>query len=93
DILPDAVMVIDGRRRIVEANPAAKRILHLGEDAIGRRMETPYSIARHLDTLGDVAQKADVEVPELARVFEVASEPLDGRGRPGGRLLVLRDIT
>lgn len=93
DILPDPVIVLDAARRIVEANPAAERLLGVRGAAIGRRLSAPASLALYLDGLGADAATADVDVPEIGRAFEVASEPLDGRGRPGARLLVMRDIT
>lgn len=94
EIIPDPVIVLDANRRIVEANPAAERLLRLGGAAtIGRPLIGPASLARHLDGLADTATTSDVDVPELDRAFEVASEPLAPWGRPGGRLLVLRDIT
>jgi diguanylate cyclase (GGDEF)-like protein len=93
DIIPDPVIVLDSERRIVEANPAAERLLKLGADVVGRRLDGPPSLIRHLDGAGRAAGTSDVAVPELACAFEMASTPLDGWGRPGGLLLVLRDIT
>jgi diguanylate cyclase (GGDEF)-like protein len=93
EVLPDPVLVIDARRRILEVNPAAVQVLGLGQRAIGRVLDRPASLIRHLDGLGAGAHRADVEAPEIGRVFDVMSEPLDNRGRPGSRLLVMRDIT
>jgi diguanylate cyclase (GGDEF)-like protein len=93
EVLPDPVLVIDARRRILEVNPAAVQVLGLGQRAIGRVLDRPASLISHLDSLGAGARRADVEAPEIGRVFDVMSEPLDNRGRPGSRLLVMRDIT
>jgi diguanylate cyclase (GGDEF)-like protein len=93
EVLPDPVLVVDARRRVLEANRAAERLFGIQAMTVGRTLDAPASLVRHLDGPAPAAGKADLEVPEIDRVFEVASEPLDDRGRPGCRLLVMRDIT
>ena len=95
DALPDPTILLDGRRTVMRANPAARQVL--GPDLTGRDlsngMRHPQMLAAVDAVLeGGAAQQAEVElwVP-VARTFEVQVLPApDGRD---GALLLLRDIT
>ncbi|MDQ4129048.1 MAG: ATP-binding protein [Actinomycetota bacterium] len=93
--MEDGVVVVDNEGRVVDLNPAARRILDrpepVGEDL--RRL------APGLDALLAVASgeaRLEVGLGEGAqrRSYDLAVSPLrDRRGRRTGRLLVLHDIT
>lgn len=95
--LPDGVLVLDVRRRVVELNPAAEGVLGCQAAAArGRPLE---------ELLGDWPEEARRALPvregqaELslgrpARSYEARAAELHGPGgRVAGSVLVLRDIT
>lgn len=95
--LPDGVLVLDVRRRVVELNPAAERVLGCrAAQARGRPLE---------DLLGDWPEAARRALPERsgeaeltlgrpARSYEARAAELRGPGgRVAGSVLVLRDMT
>lgn len=93
----DAVLVVDTHNRLVDLNPAARRLAGLGSLPIG---SNPWEAL----TLSEAALRLKDEIEthtvlefgsgERARVFDISISPLrDGRGRLQGRTLVLHDIT
>lgn len=89
DRIPDGVVVLDAYDRVVDLNPAAMRILDTpARDAIGRpRHELLPAVApgRLLRLAGPAG---------AVRCYELGLTPLaDRRGRRGGQLLLLRDVT
>jgi PAS domain S-box-containing protein len=99
DELPDAVMVLDPQRRVVDVNPAAQRVLSRPAGAIIGQSVTqvcaawPQLVACcHND--GDVQTEIIMAAGPQPRWYDLRLTPLtDGRGQPNGRVLVLRDIT
>jgi sigma-B regulation protein RsbU (phosphoserine phosphatase) len=91
--MSDAVLVLDLFGHLVDTNPAAERLLEPGPGPGGRRRRMlPERLAPW--ALGGGPGEVSLDVDGSVRDFEVqASELPDRRGRPKGRLLVLRDVT
>ena len=95
DALPDPVILLDGDRKIVAANPAGRRLL--GGQIVGQDL---LRVLRHPEALsavnavlaGDVAQSATISLPApMRRDFEVHVSALS-EGAVAA-ILVLRDVT
>jgi len=91
ETIGDPVLVLDPYGRVIDANPAAGRLLKrpvaglIGQTAV-----------RLIPELGDraVGQVTASEITLAGRTYDLAISPLPGRpGRRGGQLLVARDIT
>jgi PAS domain S-box-containing protein len=87
----DPVVVLDPYGRVIDANPAAARLL-------GRRPAAAVGqpAVRLLPALGDRAagQTTASELSVAGSTYDLAVSPLPGRpGRRGGQLLVARDIS
>ncbi len=101
EVLPDPVLVIDSRERIIECNPAAlalaggvggghaphlEELPRIGPALAGLLREDRHRQAGHLVALG---------IPE--RYFEVKVRPIAGGAEPRaldlGRMIYLRDVT
>ncbi len=97
--MEDGVIVVDTEGRVVDLNPAARRILDRPDsegDPVG---DTLQRLAPRLDALlADASEEARVEVrlgkSAAWRSYDLAVSPLrDRAGRRTGRLLVLHDVT
>jgi PAS domain S-box-containing protein len=94
--MPDGVVVLDEAGRVLDVNPAARRILALGEaDLVGRpAAEVLGALGGAMDqeaAAGPV--RVEVGTGEGAHPVDVRVTTLhDARGRVNGRLLVLRDV-
>jgi len=91
ETIPDPVLVLDPYGRVIDANPAAARL-------IGRPV--PAAVGQQavhlLPALGDraVGQATASEITVAGRTYDLDISPLPGRpGRRGGQLVVARDIT
>lgn len=102
DHLHDGVIVLDPHGRIVDLNPAARRMLALGEgELVGRLAGQVVQPAEALDLCqapagGRPAAGAEVVVAlgEGQRWLRVSSLPLmNDRGPAGGRILIIQDVT
>lgn len=89
DVIPDPILVLDGRGRVAECNEAARRLAG-----------TPHLIGQWLNGLPALEGLAQpqVEGGELAlgappRPFDVGATPLSYAGLAVGRLVLLRDIS
>lgn len=95
--LRDGVLVIDSECRVVDANPAARRLLPKPiTEVIGLPLpQILPALVAGLNREAPGAQVWEVQVGEdPLQVLEVTSIPLrEGSERVGGRLLVLRDVT
>jgi signal transduction histidine kinase len=97
--MDDGVVVVDTEGRVVDLNPAARRILGRPEGGGVPVGDTLRRLAPRLDALlagvsGEA--RAEVELGEGAsrRSYDLAISPLrDRAGRRTGRLLVLHDVT
>src|SRR6266545_4082152 len=91
ETIGDPVLVLDPYGRVIDANPAAGRLVGLSVAAIIGR-----SAVRLLPALGDraVGQVTASEISLAGHTYDLDISPLPGRpGRRGGQLLVARDIT
>jgi PAS domain S-box-containing protein len=97
--LPDAVVVLDMRDRVVALNPAAERLLgQASRTLLGRPATEIRSISALLGSANGEISEAEIRAGQAPgaddRQFDVGRSCLaDRRGRPVGRLLVVRDIT
>jgi PAS domain S-box-containing protein len=96
--MSDPVLVLDAYGHVVDVNPAAARLLGLPRVRLTGRAAVDVLP----EDLRPLVMESGEEVAEVriapegarARAFEVRASPLPGRsGQPGGRLLVLRDVT
>jgi signal transduction histidine kinase len=91
ETIGDPVLVLDPYGRVIDANPAAGRLVGLPVPAVVGK-----SALRLLPALGDRAagQITASEITIAGRTYDLAVAPLPGRpGRRSGQLLVARDIT
>lgn len=97
----EAVLVIDEDRRILRANPAAARLLHLTpSEACGRPLEEVVrnpSLQRFAQAVlgNDGALEDEVTLAESDRVLQAYGSPLQLLGDDGrrGALIVLHDVS
>ncbi|ELZ91445.1 HTR-like protein [Haloferax mucosum ATCC BAA-1512] len=93
----DAYVVLDGDRRVVDLNPAARRLLSIADDSIGRDLST---LAPAIDDLLDDEQSGDKRDSTVVfdadgdgthRYLEVRSSPLTDAD--DGTVVIIRDAT
>jgi signal transduction histidine kinase len=89
ETITDAVVVLDPLRRVVDANPAAERVLGVPlADATGRPLDEVLPEARGLP------EELAVSRGGATRRYELTGVPMpDRQGAPIGWLVVLRDVT
>ncbi|HEY5540815.1 MAG TPA: histidine kinase N-terminal 7TM domain-containing protein, partial [Coriobacteriia bacterium] len=95
--LEEAVVVLDNERRIVDANPTARRLFGIvdnhwlgspAEDVLGAWPRVAEKLGR------DCEDASDVLVAPDGRHFALSDNAIrDGSGRCNGSIAVLRDIT
>ena len=96
--LPEAVVALDGRGRVVDLNPSAESVFGVAaDDAVGVSLErVAPSLASLLDDADDTGDTddsvADYVVSDPRRYYEVRVSPLQN-DRATGRLVTLRDVT
>ncbi len=95
--MSDGILVLDINDRLVEVNPAARRMLDLRPHPIGEGLQDALA---HVPELLRCCEGSGSPHAELAlshsspRVLDVRIIPLaDRKGRAQGRLAILRDIT
>lgn len=97
--MSDGVIVLDGKGRIIDLNPAAAELVSRPRDLV-----TGCAAEECLAHLPGVMEKlrgpsqdhgeVTVESPDLSRTYDLRVSPLaDHKGRAVGTLLVWRDIT
>ncbi len=94
--LTDGMIVLDGQDRIVDINPAARRLLHgLAETWIGQPAKTILAPYFDLSARGAGGERVEFTLGESQpHYLELLISRLHSqRGDPAGSLLVLRDIT
>jgi signal transduction histidine kinase len=88
----DPVLVLDPFGRVIDANPAAERLVGQPIAAVAGqpldRLLPGWALAA---PPADRATTAEVVLGE--RTYDLVSSPLPGRRRPSGQLLVARDVT
>jgi len=89
ETITDAVVVLDPLRRVVDANPAAERVLGVPlADATGRPLDEVLPEAAGLP------EDLTVSKGGTTRRYELTGVPMpDREGAPIGWLVVLRDVT
>jgi len=97
-LMPDGVIVLDAEQRVVEANPAASRIL-LAHDLVGRPVGDALTRIDGAAEVLDDATEPQRTVLQINRdgeggYVEVSVTPLaDGSDQPPARLITLHDVT
>jgi PAS domain S-box-containing protein len=96
--MADGVLVLDAQDRIVDFNPAARRLLGSPTAVIGRRPGEILPDWGDLGTHADNGPPAHMELTRgmgaARRYFDLRISPVvDGQGRVGGRLVIWRDVT
>ncbi|MFN8466631.1 MAG: histidine kinase N-terminal 7TM domain-containing protein [Caldilineaceae bacterium] len=92
--MTDAVLVLDARDRVLDANPAATRLMaHLNDNVVAAPGTTvPQALLDHIPANGDGIW--DVDTGDGARRFVVNVSPLQTRaGDIAGRVIVFSDVT
>ncbi|WP_228282617.1 PAS domain S-box protein [Rubrobacter tropicus] len=96
----DGMVVLDVQDRIVDLNPAARRIFGLSvAETVGRPVGEimpgrAVLLERHNDAEAASEEVELVDGPGPPRAYELSVSSLrDGRGRRAGRLIMLRDVT
>ncbi len=93
--LGDGVLVLDTGGRVLDANAAVRRMLHLEDDPYDRHVWDILPQVPDIDH-GD-GSEAHFELQsqhDPSRFYDISVMPLlDGRGRRNGRIISLRDIT
>ncbi len=99
DSMSDGVIVLDTQNRIVDLNPAARRIIGktitkiIGQTAAAVLAQWPDLVERYHDTM-QTQTEIIIERSETQQNFDMQISPLyDRHQRLTGRLIVLRDIT
>ncbi|HSJ54234.1 MAG TPA: histidine kinase N-terminal 7TM domain-containing protein [Anaerolineae bacterium] len=98
DHLLEGVIVLDPHDRILDINPAARRMLHLGPGEMVGQPATavlqPPEILTHCAVPGQEPERILVTRGDVQRWYEVLALPMTApRGRFAGRILVVRDVT
>ena len=98
--MTDFVYVVDDRDRLVDLNPAAKRILNRPSDSIiGLSLAEVFpqrlDVIKRFDGINEASEEIEIEDPSgVISYFDVRVSPLRNRsGRISGRLVVARDNT
>lgn len=101
-VLRDGFLVLDRKGLLLDANPAARDFLGLGELSTGAPLSLAPPLASALKGLLETGEgTVEVVPPALAgaaspcerRLSLQATSVLDGRGRPAGTSIVIRDVT
>jgi PAS domain S-box-containing protein len=95
----DSVIVLDARRRIVDLNPAAQKLLGRPVSQIigypSREVLTAWpALAEYAQDIIEAHAEIALNKDGVQRFFDLRISPLRGlRGGSAGRLIVLRDVT
>jgi two-component system phosphate regulon sensor histidine kinase PhoR len=97
--MSDAVIALNERGHLVDINPAAQRLINASaKEVIGKPAEEVYAewseLVARLKNLQEVHTEIEIEREQQTHYFDLRLMPLhDHQGRPGGRLIVVWDIT
>lgn len=98
DSLPQAVLVLDMSDRLVDANPAAYQMFGLSKDMIGQPVGRVLAawqgdLERSQEQI-DQSLEIELNHDQDKRYLDLRTALIrDRRGRPTGKMIVLRDIT
>ncbi len=97
EVIPDGVVVLDSKNRIVDINPSAQTFLQITDDMVGQESETAFARLNailHLPTNLETFRKEIQIEEEENKYFDVRGMPLQNReGIFNGRIIMLHDIT
>jgi diguanylate cyclase (GGDEF)-like protein/PAS domain S-box-containing protein len=96
--MSDGVLVVDDRLRILDVNPAARKLLQLGDEVLGR---DGLEVFPEWKDLAAAVQRSRAEFrtevqgrPDSSRRFDLTINPLlDQRENLSGHLIVFRETT
>src|SRR6185295_16830936 len=98
DNMEDGVILIDGRNRIIDINPAAQRITNQRADAvIGQSAAKVFAnsgeLVERYRLVHEAHDELTVDGETTPRSFDLRISPLyDRHGQLTGRIIVFRDI-
>lgn len=96
DQMPDPIIVVDTHDRVIDLNPAAQALLAAPSNTIGRplaEVAPPWLCEQVRDRYEGQFEVAQVR-PDGDVTYDLRCTTLrDRRGRPTGRIFVLRDVT
>lgn len=89
----DGVVTVDRDDRVIDANPAARKLLTSGDPLVGQ--QAAAVVPRYDDVLaGEDVEDVAIQAADGPRYFDVQVTPLtDAAGTTVGKVLVLRDVT
>jgi len=96
--LPDSVIILDRRDRVVEINPAACRLVGVpARSIVGRPARIVLGPCRHLVDRGkaseEILEDVELDLDNGPGIFNVRIAPIRHRGHLAARLFMLQDIT
>jgi diguanylate cyclase (GGDEF)-like protein len=92
--MTDAVVVLDDKNRIMDANPAASDMLAITPAMTGSRIHDVFPEWRSLSSLTTEEIGRSVDLLPDGRYLDVRVSVINAdKGKLGGRLLILRDVT
>jgi len=99
EVIPDAIMIVDGGNRVADYNPAMKALIKLNDsEVIGKDIDQIFPKWRNLNKqvreMPDYQTIISHEVNGEICYFDLQASALyDQRKQSNGRLVVLKDIT
>lgn len=95
ETMPEGVLVMDVQNRLVDINPAARRMLNLPNAALGKSVEQVFAHWKRSDreALIQISSAAEFELAGKTHVEVQVTPILNAKGGSIGRLVVLHDIT
>jgi PAS domain S-box-containing protein len=95
--MKDGILVFDSNKRLLEANPRARRLLHLTREDIGKTLDnlSVMSVAlQKLTEAGFNSIELSLDISGEERIFELDTKQLeDSKKYQIGLLVILNDIT
>jgi PAS domain S-box-containing protein len=93
DELPDPVVVVDGPRRLVDANPAAFQLFGASRADFGRSLKELAERSRTLSTFASALEERSAELSIGERTFAIDTSSLEREVGATGSVFRLHDIT
>ncbi len=97
--IDNAIIVLDNERRVLNFNPAAKRLAALSDShLIGCHVEKAFKWWKQFDIENEPIPEGELPIVELQlagrrRLFRPKTLPLKCNGRQTGHLITLQDVT
>jgi signal transduction histidine kinase/ActR/RegA family two-component response regulator len=96
NVIPDGIVLLDEKRRVVEANEAARAYLaQLADVHIGQKLTKLGNepLTKLLEPRAIDPGWHELTAVEPQGVFEVSAQPIGQPDQPGGWLLLIRNVT